>query len=596
MKKYNWQIAQLAPIENNSSISPILQQLLYNRNIVELEQMEAFLNKELVKANWQLTKTSFLNYDPFLFTDMKAALELIISHIKKGSKILVYGDYDVDGVTASALLINVLKSLKAQVDVYLPDRVSEGYGLNNEAILKHKEEGFALIITVDNGIRNYQEVKYAQSLGLDIVITDHHVLPDNPEEIPQCLVIDPADKNSNYPCSFLAGVGVAFKLAQALLSQSTLSDELKEEIIEKNLDLLTLGTVADLVPLISENRLFTQHGLNILNLKQRPGLKAIYKTISLKGDTLDSSHIAWQIAPRLNAASRIAHANSAYQLLTTQDPVEAMNLALELNERNTLRQSITKEIIKQVENNIDPDKLPNIIIGLAKDDEIWNEGVIGLVAGKIAEKYYRPTLIISRLTQEAQLDREDNSLKATKTFFKASGRSVEGYNLIATIETLSPYLDKYGGHPMACGFSINSQENLDKFIAGINNLAEKIDPSILVPILKLDASLDLDKIDEQLIEELEKLAPYGQSNQPAKFASLKVRLEDYSFVGSDNSHVKLTFSQNNKYLEAIFFRGAQCCQDLVLQDLYDIAYFLKMNHFNGQSKPQLRLIDIKTSL
>ncbi len=596
MKKYNWQIAHLAPIEQSSSISKILQQLLYNRGIKEIGQMEAFLSKELIRANWQLTKNSFLNYDPFLFADMKEAVDLIISHIKKQSKILVYGDYDVDGVTASALLSNVLKTLKAQVDVYLPDRVSEGYGLNNEAILKNKEEGFSLIITVDNGIRNYREVEYAKSLGLDIIITDHHVLPDDPKELPQCLVIDPADTKSNYPCSFLAGVGVAFKLALALLSQSTLNDDDKEKIVDDNLDLLTLGTVADLVPLVSENRVFTFYGLKKLNLKERVGLKAVYKTIAIKGDDLDSSHIAWQIAPRLNAASRIGHANSAFKLLTTKDEKEAVNLALELNERNSLRQKITKEIIEQVEKSINPDNLPHIIIGLASENEIWNEGVIGLVAGKISEKYYRPTLIISRITKEAELNTQTNTMKAIETVFKASGRSVEGYNLISNIEKLAQYLDKYGGHPMACGFSINSQANLDQFIKEINNLAQDIDPSILVPILKLDTSLNLSDINDNLIEQLEKLAPFGQSNQPAKFASLKVRLEDYSFVGSDNSHVKLTFSQNDKYIEAIFFRGAPCCQDLVIHNFYDIAYFLEMNHFNGQSKPQLRLIDIKSSI
>lgn len=580
MKKYNWHLAQLAPIEKNSLIPKIIQQLLYNRGLKKIGQMEAFLSKTLIKANWHLSKNSFLNHDPFLFSDMHKAVDLIISHIKQRSKILVYGDYDVDGVSASALLSNVLQTLKTNVDVYLPDRVSEGYGLNKSAILDIQKKGFKLIITVDCGIRNYQEVEYAKSLGLDIIISDHHVLPDDAQKLPQCLIIDPADEKSEYPCSFLAGVGVAFKLAQALLFKSTLSAEDKEKIINNNLDLLTLGTVADLVPLIDENRVFAYHGLKQLNLKKRIGLKAVYKTAGIKDD-IDSSHIAWQIAPRLNAASRIGHANSAFQLLTTKDEKEAMSLALELNERNNLRQKITKEIIGQVESSIDPDNLPNIIVGLASENQSWNEGVIGLVAGKISEKYYRPTLIISRINNN---------------HFKASGRSVEGYNLIANIEKLSQYLDKYGGHPMACGFSINSQANLNNFLDGVNNLAKDIDPSILIPILKLDSSLNLSEVDESLIKQLDNLAPYGQSNPAAKFASFKVKLEQYSFVGSDKSHVKLSFSQNNKEIEAIFFRGAPCCQDLVIDNYYDIAYFLEMNHFNGRSKAQLRLIDIKASI
>ncbi len=591
-----WEYYPLLPEElkgAESNISLLIRQLLYNRKLKTIEEMEAFLFNSLKQADFDPIGDWFFSYDPFLFKDMEKVLSLIIKKIKNEEKILIYGDYDVDGVTSTALLLDTLKILKAKVDIYLPDRVSEGYGLNNEAIDKAKEDGFTLIITVDNGIRNYKEVEYAKSIGLDIIITDHHILPEDLNKLPKCPIINSADINSGYPFKLLAGVGVAYKIVLALISKAKISKEQKRIILEKNLDLVALGTIADLVPLVGENRLFTKKGLEVLNRNNRLGINALLQIISKSDKDLKAWNVAWQLAPRLNAASRIGHANSAFALLNSSDKDKAKDLAHELNKRNTERQEITKRIISQVEAEIDENNLENIIIGTAKELEFWNEGVIGLVAGRITEKYHRPSLIISRIVEEAKYDEKTQEMKAIKTSFKASGRSVEGFNLIEAIEKGSDYLDKYGGHPMACGFSIKDEENYIKFLEVIKEEAKKIDSLILKPKLKIDALLNFSEINMELIMDIEKLSPFGQNNWQAKLSSKNVMLDDISYVGSEGQHVKLRFSQDNIFFSAIFFNGQAICENMEIANYYDLVYYLDINEFNGKKEIQLKIIDIK---
>jgi len=467
-----WQISPKIEadfIAQYPEVNSVLLQLLFNRGLKDKINIRSFLDGELNPE--QVLKIgeddSLAFYNPYLFKNMGAAVDLIISHIKKGSPIVVYGDYDADGVTSSVILLETLKILHANVEVYLPDRVSEGYGLNKMAINQIITQGFKLLITVDNGIRNYEEVAYAKAKGLEIIITDHHVLPEEKEKIPNCLYIDPADKTEKYPWNYLAGVGVAFKLISALLDRSNLAAKQKQLIVEKSLDLVAVGTVADMVSLLGENRLLVKRGLQVLNQSKRLGLNELIKIAKINGGKpLEAWNIGWQIGPRLNAASRLSHANTAFALLTTTDENEAKELASELNQRNISRQQITEEITTQVEAQIDPNNLPLVIIGLAGEEQIWNEGVIGLVAGRIAEKYYRPTLIITRLIEEAEFDATTKKLVPKKIAFKSSGRSVEEFNLIEAISTQAEFLDKFGGHPMACGFSIKGEENLNKFKKG----------------------------------------------------------------------------------------------------------------------------------
>jgi len=603
MKK--WQVAPKADerfMKSYPDINPVLLQLLFNRNLKEKIDIQAFLHDELIKDKTLLIgdNPEYAFYDPFLFRDMAAAVDKIINCIKKGEPIVVYGDYDADGVTSSAILLETLKILHAKAEVYLPDRVSEGYGLNKIAINAIISQGFKLLITVDNGIRNYQEVAYAKSKGLDIIITDHHVLPDDPKELPDCLCIDPADKSEAYPWPYLAGVGVSFKLISALLFKSSLPEKQKQLILEKALDLVAVGTIADMVSLLGENRLLVKSGLKMLNTNKRVGLNELIKVSKINSDkALEAWNVGWQLGPRLNAASRLSHANTAFALLTTSDQSEAEELANELNQRNISRQKITEDIINAVEEQIDKDNLPNLIIGLAGDDQVWNEGVIGLVAGKITEKYYRPTLIITRLVEEAEFNPVLKKLVPKKVSFKGSGRSVEEFNLITAIEECSENLDKYGGHPMACGFSVKSEENLYKFIEQIKKLAtDGIKTEALVPKLKIEAELNFADLNLNLAEEINQLAPYGQNNQQPRFVSYGLRLDDITTMGFDNQHIKMRFSQfkaesgSTQSFWGISFGGAEHYKNYSVGDRVDLVYYLEINDFNGRREAQLKIIDI----
>lgn len=601
-----WQIFPKADAEfflNHPDINPVLLQLLFNRGLKDKIDIEAFLNCELASDQTLVIGENLEHgfYDPFLFKNMSAAVDLIISHIKKGSPIVIYGDYDADGVTSSVILLETLRILHATAEVYLPDRVSEGYGLNKVAINQLVSQGAKLLITVDNGIRNFEEVAYAKSKGLEIIITDHHVLPENKKEMPDCLYIDPADKEDNYPWPYLAGVGVAFKLISALLSKASLPSKQKQLIMEKSLDLVAVGTVADMVSLLGENRLLVKSGLKILNQNKRFGLNELIKVSKINGGRpLEAWNIGWQIGPRLNAASRLSHANTAFGLLTTTDEAEAEELAAELNQRNISRQQITEEITAQVEAQIDKDNLPNLIVGVAGENQIWNEGVIGLVAGKIAEKYYRPTLIITRLIEEAEFDVNTKKLVPKKVSFKGSGRSVEEFNLIKAIEACADNINKFGGHPMACGFSVSSEESLNKFILQIQKLAEQgINKNVLIPKLKIEMELYFLDIDLFLADTIGSLAPYGQNNPQPRFVSYGLRIDDIVTMGFDNQHIKIRLSKVNSVsgvassFWALAFGGAADYKEYAVGDRIDLVYYLEVNDFNGRREPQLKIIDLK---
>ena len=600
-----WQI--LPKIEaqasvDNPDLDPVLLQLLHNRGLKDKKSIQIFLAGDLSQEKTlSLSSGADRFYDPFLFRNMDAAVDLIVKHLKSGSKIVVYGDYDADGVTSSVILLETLRILHGVVEVYLPDRVSEGYGLNKMAINQIASQGVKLVITVDNGIRNKAEAAYAQQLGLDVIITDHHILPEEDKDLPGCLYINPSDEKDNYPWRYLAGVGVTFKLITALLSKSNLPDNQKQLISERCLDLVAIGTIADLVNILGENRQLVKRGLEILNQSRRLGLNELVKVAKINnGRKLEAWNVGWQIGPRLNAASRLAHANSAFALLTTTDESEAKELASELNARNISRQQITEEISAQVEAQIDPNNLPLVIIGVAGSDQVWNEGVIGLVAGRIAEKYYRPTLIVTRLIEEAEFDAEAKKLVPKKVSFKGSGRSVEEFNLIAAIESCADLLDKYGGHPMACGFSVKDEGKLQEFQARLMQLAAKsLDQTVLVPKLKIEAELELEAVSLSLADTVNRLSPYGQNNPQPRFASYNLRLDDIVTMGFDNQHIKFRLSSPRggdsriKSVWALAFGAAQEYQKFQVGDLIDLVYYLEVNEFNGRREPQLKIVDIR---
>lgn len=565
-----WQILPIISDEfkkEHDNYSEIILQLLKNRNIESEEEINKYLHGEF------RTDT----YDPFLFNQMEEVVTLIIKHIKAQNKIVVYGDYDADGVTASAVLVEILEIFKAQVSVYLPDRVNEGYGLNKEAIDGIVKNGTKLIITVDGGIRNKDEVKYAQEKGVEVIITDHHVPPENKVDMPQCLIINAQLEDEKYPFKYLAGVGAAFKLARALISKAKLEDDHKKRLEERLLDLVAIGTVADMVGLRDENRILVKKGLEILNNTKRPGLKELIKASNINnGKVLSSWNIGFQLAPRLNAAGRIDHANTAYELLVSKDTREAHKLAQGLNASNAERQDITIDLVEKVKAQIKPED--KIIIGLCGlEDEKWNEGVIGLVAGKIANKYYRPTLVITK----------------TEDGYKGSGRGIPEFNIISAVKDASEFLDKFGGHPMACGFSLQ-EKDLENFLKKIREIAEEqLKDSDLSPKITIEAELPMEDINEDLMEVLEMFEPFGKDNERPVFCSRSVQIMDINVMGFEQQHIKFRLkSENSRVVSALGFGQARKWQDCKVGDKIDIAYYLEVNEFNDKREIQMKIVDI----
>ncbi|MCF7820062.1 MAG: single-stranded-DNA-specific exonuclease RecJ [Candidatus Pacebacteria bacterium] len=573
MKK-NWYLAPKVNkelIDKYKQIPEFLLQFLVNRKVLESEFVSFLENNEV----------NFL--DPFLFSDMERAVEKIIYHIKSQHKILVYGDYDADGITSTSLLFDVLSTLKAEVDTYIPDRVSEGYGLNEQAIREAQSRGAKLIITVDNGVRNKKEIALAQKLGIEVIVTDHHSFPENKEDWPECLIINPSNPEDGFPYKKLAGVGTAFKLAQALVSSSKLKTEDKNKLLNKQLDLVALGTIADLVPLTGENRALVREGLKVINKslsslgKGRQGLYQLAKLAGLSSEKdLESWNIAFQLAPRLNASSRIEHADTAVKLLTTSNRQEARSLAQELNLKNQKRQLITEEIFSEAEEILKDDK--NLAkVALCPETKKWNEGVIGLVSSKLTSKHYLPSLVITRTEEENG-----------KVGFKGSGRSIEEFNLMEALEDLSDYLDKYGGHPLACGFSIYSEDKLDKFIAGFIDIAnKKLKDKHLEPKLEIDIELDPEMITEDLMLECDKMRPYGKDNPRPLLISKKQRVDDIMTMGDKGQHVKIKVQD----FWAIAFSQSEKFKDVKPGDIIDLVFYPEYNHFNGKKTIQFKIID-----
>lgn len=572
-----WEIKPIVEnnfIKKNSEYNKIILQLLFNRRITNKQDIELFFQPEKMSLS-----------DPFLFKNMPAAVALTIKHIKEQNLIVVYGDYDADGVTAAATLIEILNIFKAKTSVYIPGRTSEGYGLNKKAIDALIKIGAKLIITVDNGIRNKEEVVYAKSLGLDIIITDHHEPPPDKNDWPDCLIINP--KAEDYSYKNLAGVGVAFKFAQGLIKLSKLDEELKNKLAEKVLDLVAIGTVADMVSLIGENRMLVSQGLKIINRQKRLGIAELIKTAQTNGNSnkkINSFHVGWQISPRLNSAGRLDYANTAYELLITKDKNEAQIIAKKLNIKNGERQKITEEITSYcrgvVEEKMAGDKIlilcsPNI--EKKGGDVFWPEGVVGLVAGRLCEQYAKPVLVITKVENE----------------IKGSGRSIDEFNIMEAIERSSRYLEKFGGHAAACGFTLKSPDDLKKFIKEMKKISNLALAEIeLVSKIMAEAEIDLLDINDELLESLEKFEPFGEGNERPKFLSKGLVIADKINMGINAQHIKFRFGS----IWAVAFSQAENLKDLKIGDKVDAVYYLEFNEFNGRRTAQMKIVDIRNAI
>ena len=540
----------------NHNISEIIARVLLNRGICEAEEIDKFLHLKLENL-----------HDPFLLNEMEIAVDKIIECMNKKEKITIYGDYDVDGITSIATLSKFLTELGVENDYYLPNRLDEGYGLNNNALDKIAKGGTKLLITVDCGISAYEEIEYAKKLGLEVIVTDHH---ECPEKIPEALaVIDPKREDSTYPFSSLAGVGVTFKLIHAI----SIKLSLDRKRYLKYLDIVCLGTVADIVPLVDENRIIVSFGLMLVRETRNIGLRAL---IEITGYTaIDSTAISFGIAPRINACGRMGEAEIALKLLLTASPEEAKEIANKLNLLNKERQEVEKSIINEAIEMIERDKLYNkdiIIVG----SKNWHHGVIGIVASKITELYYKPSVLISF---------EDG-------IGKGSGRSIEGFDLHEALTKCGDYLEKFGGHEMAIGLTLK-EENFNAFKTKLEEITSETIDKEAVPSIKVDAIIEPKSINMDIFASMKLLEPYGESNSSPLFVSKNLKVESVRLLSNDK-HIKLTLRDGNILLSAIGFNLGD--KVVRLGDKIDLVYALEINKYNNTETIQLNVKDIKKSL
>ncbi len=547
-------------------IHPNIAKLLASRGIRSREDVEEFLSPQPQQT-----------YDPFLMKGMREAVEKIRQHLQRGSKICIYGDYDVDGVTAICLVFEFLKNLTDNLEWYIPVRQQEGYGINNEALKKIRDRGADLLISVDCGISACEEVRYAHELGLDTIITDHHT-PG--EEIPDGVVINPKQPGCPYPYKELCGCGVGYKLIQAL--QRTFG--LPKKTIKKGLDLVGVATIADIVPLLDENRTLVKYGLKAVNSRKRVGLASLIHAIggNFAEKTLSSTDVAFILGPHINAGGRVDTAESSLKLLMTEDKHEAEALAYKLIDNNNLRKSLQARGLDLAQKNLK--EQDNRLLVLVAGEDI-HEGVAGIVAGKLKEEYNRPTLIVTESEKAGVL--------------KGTGRSVDSVNLYELLKTQEDLLLNFGGHKAACGFSLK-KEDLPAFRAGLEGVLSEMvreKPDLLEERLELDDELDLAEADNDFGWMLEKLEPFGQANQRPLFGIFGVYIDNLAFVGKEREHSRFVLrDKDGNTIDCIMFNSEERFRGQeVTGRLFDFAGRINMNYRAGTYNIQLIPVDFKRS-
>lgn len=512
-------------------------------------------------------------YDPFLLPDIEAGADRILSVIEEGGKICIYGDYDADGVTATSLLVDVLGELTDNLTWFIPSRFKEGYGLNKNALRELKESGVDLVVTVDNGCTAFEEIKYAGEIGLEIVVTDHHEM----ETKPNCLCINPKSPESEYPFRGLAGVGVAFKLAQVICDITGLPGSVKT----RNLDLVAVGTIADLVPLVDENRTLVKYGLRLLNLRRRPGFAELMKSAGL-GKEIKSENVAFGIAPRINASGRMASAKTAAKLMMEENQEEAANIASELeglNYNRKKKQSGIVEICDKVLENA-PEK--NIIILTLNEA---HEGVTGIAAGKLKEEHGKPVVIMSRVSDD---------------LYKGTSRSTENIDLHKLLSKAAEenLFESFGGHSAACGFTIK-KENRERFIEitenTLNRMAEE-SPEILQNRIKTDIRLEPGDITADFIRSQECIEPCGKDNE-RPIVEVVLLPGNIKRMGRDNQYLRFEGNCMGKNISAVVFDRVDQVEKIVEKAAVvgapvKVAGYINENHFNGRVSIQISVMEV----
>lgn len=561
---YIWQLKEKAPVEFTEKfpeLSPIVAQLLFSRNLHTQEAVDEFL----------LPDYSQDIHDPFLFKDMEKACQRIYQAIATQELITVFADYDADGVSSAIILHSVLSDLGANFNVYLPHREKEGYGLNPVAVEEIAGTGTKLIITCDCGVSNNPEIALANTKNVDVIVTDHHALP---ETLPDAYaIIHPQAPGETYPFKFLCGGGVAFKLAQGLLKHASNQFALKDKEAKEKwlLDMVAISTVADMVPILGENRTLLKHGLIVLKKTRRVGLQMMFKVAGIEPKEIDATTIGFAIAPRINTAGRMDHANQAYFLIKETDPDKAAAMAVALNQNNTERQKITESIFREAK-NLDLDIQDKLLVFYKSD---WPAGLISLAANKLLREYNRPCLVLC-----GQGDK-----------IVGSARSLEGFNITEALTKNKDLLVRFGGHPQAAGFTVTA-ENYDILIKNLKALAtQELTDAALQSKLDIEKKIDLDQINWDLVDWLAKFTPYGQGNPEPYFMSENVFISQARKVGSDAQHLKLELAQNKKKIGGIGFGLGNI--DLAIGHNVDIVYNININEWNGNREIQLKIKDIR---
>jgi single-stranded-DNA-specific exonuclease len=554
-----WQVyetdeTKVKELTEKYAINSLLATILVNRNIVEEEQIQVFLHP---------TRNDF--HDPFLMPDMKKAIDRILQAKQRKEKVIIYGDYDADGITSITVLKSFLQDIGMKVDEYIPNRLEEGYGLNKPAVKTIAEQNYSLMITVDCGISAVEEIAYANSLGIETIVTDHHEVG---EELPKAVaVVDAKRKDNTYPCRDLAGVGVVFKVIQAL-SQTLY---LPEEDYLKYLDIVCVGTISDIVPLVDENRVIAKLGLMLIHQTKNLGLKSLL--LSSGYQKIDSNTISFGVAPRINACGRMGHAEQALKLFLSKNIQEVKELTTILNEYNRQRQETEKRIYEEAVAEISQkhlDQKNTIIVA----GENWHHGVIGIVSSKITELYFKPSILLCKEGKVA----------------KGSGRSIPGFDLHEALMKCPNTIEKFGGHSMAIGITVQTSK-LENFNQEFEQIAAESHIEEIKPTIFIDGKIELVDLNKQMVESLKQLEPFGEGNKTPIFVFRHLKIDSIRAL-SEGKHLKLTLKQGNTIISAIGFNLGQLAEEYRIGDKLDIVGMLEINTFNGVDSLQINIKDM----
>ncbi len=555
--------ALVSQLAHEAGLTPLQAHLLLNRGISDPIQAESFLCPRLTNMA-----------DPMLMKDMDDALGVILNAIDNKEKITIYGDYDADGLTATALLLNFFSSIGITISYYIPNRLKEGYGLNNEAIKKISENGTRLIITVDCGISNEKEIVFARSLGINVVVTDHHQIPEGFQA--NCPVINPHQPDCRFPFKHLAGVGMAFFLAVAIrtalrergwFGTGSLPD------LREYLDLVALGTVADRVPLLDQNRILVNSGMEIISRSRWPGIEAMKESAYVAKSNITTEDLAFRLAPRLNAPGRLGDPDIGIQILTVKDPVLANELALRLNEANSQRQSVERHILDRIDEMIRAEKGIRDRRTVVFAGEGWHKGVLGIVASRLVDIYHRPSLVFSIQDGLAV----------------GSGRSIDGFDLYWALTQLSYLFERFGGHAHAAGFTLKVA-NVDILRSELERIArETLDDEDLLPTIDVDTEISFQDISSEMIGQIKALSPFGQGNPEPLFLARSLEVLGSWIVGEN--HLRLRLRQGGETYEAIGFGLADRYSHY--GNTINAVFTPEINQWQGYERVQLKVVDIQ---